>query len=155
MVYKYILLLGLCGLVSNCNISNEDNLVMHELKMENDSLKIILAELSQKYIFDSISLRDIPSHLNTYEKNSIVKGEIVFVGYSLNKQTNVILADSIFYSPDIKLYNPDTLSLVNGGFIYEKSLKDSLNLKGMLEFGNSYGKSHQALYNTIIKVKDR
>ena len=53
------------------------------------------AKGNKKYVFDSISIRDIPSYKNTYKLNSIVSGEIVFIGYNINNKTNVILVDSL------------------------------------------------------------
>ncbi|MCX2682134.1 hypothetical protein OOZ15_19465 [Galbibacter sp. EGI 63066] len=128
-----------------------------KLKAENDSLKIILEEIHNKYIFDSISLRDIPSPQNTYKPNSTITGEIVFVGYNFNKKSkmNTILVDSFSLNPERKLFNPDTLEIINGGFRYEKKLGvEKLKLKGLLEFSNPYGRSYEGTYFTTIKVND-
>lgn len=154
MVFKKIVIMGICGfLLFGCKESNERQ-VIEELKMKNDSLNGIINELNQKYIFDSISIRDIPSHQNTYLRNTDVTGEIVIVGYNRNQKTNVILGDSIVYDPNIRLDNPDTLQIINGGFVYRKRLLDSLHLRGVIEFGNEHGKSHQVLYNTMIRANN-
>lgn len=155
MVFKNIVIISVCSfLFLGCKDSSQ-TLIIKELKTKNDSLNRVLNELNQKYIFDSISIRDIPSHQNTYQRNTDIAGEIVIVGFNKNQKTNVILADSISYDPEIRLHNPDTLKMKNGGFVYEKKLKDSLNLKGIIEFGNKHGKNHQALYNTVIIAKNK
>lgn len=154
MVLKKIFFISLFSILFlGCNTSNE-SLTIKDLQLKNDSLKEIISQMNQKYIFDSIAIRDIPSYKNIYEKNTEIIGEIVIVGYNNNQKTNVVLADSIVYKPNIKLYNPDTLKMKNGGYVYTKELKDSLNLQGLIRVGNRYGKDHQFLYNTIIKVKD-
>lgn len=154
MVLKKIFIISLFSILFlGCNKSNE-SLTIKDLQIKNDSLIEIISEMNQKYIFDSIAIRDIPSYKNRYEKGTEIIGEIVIVGYNNNQKTNVVLADSITYKPNIKLYNPDTLKIKNGGFVYSKNLKDSLNLQGLINVGNRYGKSHQFLYNTIIKVKN-
>src|SRR5690606_21933639 len=112
------------NLFLGCNGSNE-SLTIKNLQIRNDSLENILSIMNQKYIFDSIAIRDIPSYKNSYQKGTEIMGEIVIVGYSNNNQkTNVVLADSIAYAPNIKLYNPDTLIMKNGGFVYFKELQD-------------------------------
>ena len=91
--------------------------------------------------------------MNTYELNSKVSGEIVFAGYNINKNTNVILVDSLSFNPK-KLYNPDTLRLNNGGFLYETELSaDRISLKGIIEMKNDYGKEYEGIYNTAIGAK--
>jgi hypothetical protein len=150
---KVFIIIIFSNLFLGCNGSNE-SLTIKNLQRRNDSLENILSIMNQKYIFDSITIRDIPSYKNSYQKGTEIMGEIVIVGYSNNNQkTNVVLADSIAYAPNIKLYNPDTLIMKNGGFVYFKELQDSLSLKGLINVGNKYGKSHQFLYNTMIKAK--
>lgn len=154
MIFRNIIFISICyTLLVGCENTGQ-KIAIKNLEKKNDSLINILDHLNQKYIFDSISIRDIPSHQNSYQKNSEVVGEIVIVGFNKNEKTNVILTDSIGYDPEIILYNPDTLEIKNGGFVYNKILKDSLSLEGIIELGNKYGKSHQALYHTVVKSKD-
>jgi len=154
MVLKKISIISFFSILFlGCSKLNE-SLTIKDLQIKNDSLKEIISEMNQKYIFDSIAIRDIPSHKNRYEKDTEIIGEIVIVGYNNNQRTNVVLADSITYMPNIKLYNPDTLKIKNGGFVYSRILKDSLNLQGLINVGNRYGKSYQFLYNTKIKEKN-
>jgi len=126
---------------------------IENLRIENDSLKNIVVEINEKYVFDSISIRDIPSHKNTYKLNSIVSGEVVLIGYNIEKKTNVIMIDSLTYNPK-KLFNPDTLELEKGGFIYKAKLNaDRIYLKGIIETKNKYGKGYEVLYNSTIGIK--
>lgn len=155
MVKKSLLVVFACNFfLLGCKDSNQE-LIIEDLKMKNDSLTGILNDLNQRYIFDNISIRDIPSHENTYKSDSNVSGEIVIVGFNNSYDTNVILADQINHGETISLENPDTLKIDNGGFIYKRRLADSLQLKGLITVDSKYGKSHQAVYNTVIKAKDK
>ncbi|MEO9952992.1 hypothetical protein [Nonlabens sp.] len=153
---KAIIVVFLTLMMFSCtDINQGENTIdkLENLKAENDSLRKIVADIETKYVFDSITIRDIPSYKNTYELNSKVAGEIVFVGYNVNKKTNVILVDSFSYNPK-KLYNPDTLKLNNGGFIYETELNSKqISLKGIMETKNEYGKGYEGFYNTAIGTK--
>lgn len=155
MGYKNIVIVSICSLLLIACKDSSQRLIIEDLKTKNDSLNSILYELSQKYIFDSISIRDIPSFQNTYQRNSDVVGEIVIVGFNKNQKTNVILSDSISYNPEIRLHNPDTLEMKNGGFVYSKKLNDILLLKGIIEIGNKHGKNRQVLYNSVIRAENR
>jgi len=153
---KTILIVFLTFIVLSCtDINQGENTIakIENLRAENDSLRKIVAEINTKYVFDSIAIRDIPSFRNTYEINSKLSGEIVFVGYNVNKKTNVILVDSFSYNPK-RLYNPDTLKLQNGGFIYETKLNaERIKLEGIMEMQNDYGKAYEGFYNSLIGVK--
>jgi len=152
---KSTIIILLSILIFSCTESNNSkNLIgkIEKLQIENDSLKNIVAEINEKYVFDSISIRDIPSYKNTYKLNSIISGEIVFVGYNIDKKTNVIMIDSLENNPK-KLFNPDTLILKKGGFIYNARLNtERINLKGILETKNKYGKEYEVIYSTAIGI---
>ena len=133
--------------------SHHSNKEFEKLQVQNDSLKNIIQELNSKYIFDSISIRNIPDFRNTYNKNSKVAGEIVIVGYNLNNKTNVIFADSISFNP-LSFQNPDTLKLRDGGFQYEVNLNtDPKSLKGIIESTSDYGQNFMKTYSSLISVK--
>jgi hypothetical protein len=153
---KITIILLLTYLVYSCSdINNTEKPIakIENLKKENDSLKKIIADINTKYIFDSISIRDIPDYKNKYELNSKINGEIVFVGYSVNQKTNVILIDSITYNPK-NLYNPDTLKMINGGFNYEVELNaDRISLNGIMEIQNDYGKEYYGTFRKLIGVE--
>lgn len=155
---KAIIIILLNFLIFSCTNKYKDentSLKLENLRTENDSLRKIVSEIETKYVFDSISIRDIPSYKNTYELNSKVSGEIVFVGYNNNKKTNVILVDSFSYNSK-QLYNPDTLKLDKGGFIYETELNtDRVYLRGILKTQNEFGKEYENMFNTIIKTKNK
>ncbi len=55
------------------------------MRAENDSLRKIVAEINNKYVFDSISFRDIYNPKNTYEPNSDFNIELLVVGYNPSK----------------------------------------------------------------------
>lgn len=152
---KTAIIILLTILTFSCtDINQTENILgkIEKLRIENDSLKKIVAEINEKYVFDSITIRDIPDYRNTYKLNSIVRGEIVFVGYNIKNKTNAIMVDSFEYNPK-KLFNPDTLKLKKGGFIYKTKLNtDRIYLKGILETKNKYGKDYEVIYNTAIGI---
>ncbi|MBB6682436.1 hypothetical protein H4O20_13380 [Aequorivita sp. 609] len=153
---KAITIVLLTFSIFSCTDINKSEITigkLENLRAENDSLRKIVADIHTKYVFDSITIRDIPSYKNTYELNSKVSGEIVFVGYNINKKTNVILVDSFSSNPK-ELYNPDTLKLNNGGFVYETELNsDRISLKGIIETQSEYGKRYEGFYNTEIGTR--
>ncbi|MEJ4086925.1 hypothetical protein [Galbibacter orientalis] len=154
---KLTIIILLILVISSCtDINQTENRIaeMENLRTENDSLKKIVAEIKNKYVFDSISMRDIPSYKNSYEVNSNFKGEIVFVGYNNDIQnTNVIIIDSITYNPK-KLFNPDTLKLKNGGFHYELKMdSERVYWKAAIQTKHKYGKEYQGILMNAVQAK--
>ena len=146
---KTIIIGILSFLTFSCTDTNQgENVIakIEELRVENDSLRKIVADIETKYVFDSISVRDIPDYKNTYELNSKIKGEIVFVGYNMDlEKSRVIMVDSVTYNPE-KLHNPDTLKLQNGGYKYEIELNDKeVTWKADIKVENEYGQKMQGL----------
>ena len=144
-------------LISSCSDKNQSEskiIEIENLRAENDSLKKIVAEINNKFVFDSITVRDIPYYKNTYELNSNIAGEIVFVGYNNDRQnTRVIMADSIFYNPK-KLYNPDTLELEIGGFRYDKKMDaDTIYWRAEVYTKHKYGKRFEGILSNFAEVK--
>ncbi|APA66190.1 hypothetical protein YQ22_00800 [Maribacter sp. 1_2014MBL_MicDiv] len=130
------------------DINQAENTIakLESLRAENDSLRKIVADIETKYVFDSISVRDIPDYKNTYKLNSKIKGEIVFVGYNIDlEKSRVIMVDSVTYNPE-KLHNPDTLKFQNGGYKYEIKLNDKeITWKADIKVENEYGQKMQGL----------
>ena len=130
------------------DINQAENTIakLESLRAENDSLRKIVADIETKYVFDSISLRDIPDYKNTYKLDSKIKGEIVFIGYNMDlEKSRVIMVDSVTYNPE-KLHNPDTLKLQNGGYKYEIKLNDKeITWKADIKVENEYGQKMQGL----------
>tara|TARA_E500000318_G_scaffold41412_1_gene39526 strand:- start:1769 stop:2248 length:480 start_codon:yes stop_codon:yes gene_type:complete len=154
---KAIIISILTFLIIGCVDKNQEVITfskLENLKAENDSLRKIVAEIQTKYVFDSISVRDIPSYKNKYELNSKINGEIVFVGYNLNDKSWAIKFDSINYDNSRTLINPDTLANIRGGYQYEIVLDSDINKIGAdLKTENDYGKSFNVIYQTIIKAE--
>ncbi|WP_233487193.1 hypothetical protein [Tenacibaculum sp. E3R01] len=72
-------------LISSCtDINQTENKIaeMEILRAENDSLRKIVAEINNKFVFDSISFRDIYNPKNTYERRSDFNIELLVVGYT-------------------------------------------------------------------------
>jgi len=153
-VFVSILLTSVLFGCTNTNQSEEKTTKIEKLRSENDSLKKIVNEINTKYVFDSISIRDIPFYTNSYKLNSEISGELVFVGYNINDKSQVIKFDSISNTNGRSLVNPDTLKNINGGYQYKKKLIFKATSFGAdLKIENDYGKKIDAVYQTTIKAE--
>lgn len=122
------------------------------LKQRNDSLVGILKEIESKYVFDSISFREIPNPENGRNLNDNYGLELLVVGYSANKDY-FIKFDSIINN---KLVNPDTLKQRNGGFKFNMKLDKMRNpIKIKMNIENKYGKSKKGKLYDIIRVNEK
>jgi hypothetical protein len=145
---KYLFLVSVIIFIAGCkseNYQNDNKILMKE----NDSLKNILKELSNKYIFDSISFRDIYSKNNTNKLNSKFEIELLVIGFNSN-QSFFVKYDSI--SSEGGLINPDTLKQLYGGFKVETVLRNKKNpIRVDMNINSPYGKSKKGrLYDEII-----
>lgn len=145
-------------LISSCQNNGQIEKLESEiqiLRLHNDSLRKITDRIKEKYVFDSLSIRNIPNYKNTNKLNSLYKEEIVFVGYNINGRTSVILGDSLSFENGIEISNPDTLQLKNGGFQNIMELKKSQNhYSGILQSENEFGKPVVKTISSIIQVKN-
>ncbi len=119
------------------------------LEKKNDSLTSLLSEFEGKYIFDSISLRTIPSYKNTFKPNSIYEMDLIVSAYS--KTDYFIKYDTIINNQKI---NADTLKYDNGIYRFNTELsKDKNYISIEVKVGNEYGKSKKGTVRDLIKVK--
>jgi len=128
---------------------NESSLtVIKNLRNENDSLKKIVAEINNKYVFDSISFREIYGKGNNYERYSDFEVELLVVCYNPNK-SYFVKYDSIVEGQKI---NPDTLLQSNGGFKYRTKLTRKVNKIWIdMNVENEYGRMKKGvLYESIL-----
>tara|TARA_R110000868_G_scaffold410605_1_gene699224 strand:+ start:748 stop:1203 length:456 start_codon:yes stop_codon:yes gene_type:complete len=118
-----ILLISIFFLSCN-NQSGELKSENEILKKENDSLQKLLTKLNNKYIFDDIKVRVIPSENNTKKIGSEFNGEFVIVGY--NKETVVNFSTEKDNNTEDFI---DTKSLKRdfGGFPFNLTLKKAEN----------------------------
>ncbi|WP_431167764.1 hypothetical protein [Tenacibaculum halocynthiae] len=146
---KYFFLFFCAIIYTSCNTELKSN--YNQLKSENDSLKMILKELNNKYIFDSISFRDIYSKKNTKRLNSEFEIELLVVGYNFN-QSFFTKYDSI--DEKGRMVNPMKLKQINGGFKYKTILKSDENLINIeMDIRSKYGKSRSGKLHDKIIVK--
>jgi len=83
---KYIILFLPFILSFSCSPNSKEFFSRnHRLQSENDSLLNIIYEVSNKYVFDSISFRDICSPKDSYNKNSKSNVDFLVVPYSSHK----------------------------------------------------------------------
>ncbi len=156
---KKILLIAVLSIIfSNCSENNQSgNLTVEieNLRTENDSLKNILAEINNKYIFDSITIRDIASRENTNKLNSVYKAEIMFVGYNTNGKSTMVIGDSINYENGTEIVvNGDSLKRRKGSFFLEKKLTGEINkFWGILRTENKYGKTYEVNILTAVRAE--
>jgi len=151
-----ILTVVIAILLSNCSTKNrtENQIIeIEKLRTENDSLKNILAEIDNKYVFDSITIRDVASGENSNKINSVYKAEIMFVGYNTDGKSTMVVGDSINYEDGIgQVVNGDSLRRRKGSFFLERKLTSEKNkFWGILRTENNYGKPYEV--NMLIAVR--
>ena len=84
-LFTLILLLVLTFNCSeNSNLENTSTKI-NNLKRANDSLQKIFDEINTKWVFDSIAIRKIYHHENSYQPNSVLRAEFVIAGFSENE----------------------------------------------------------------------
>ena len=147
---KTIIIILLSFLSFSCvDINQGENTfsTLENLRVENDSLKKILEDISTKYVFDSISFREIYGKENKYERNADFKVELLVVGYNPNR-SYFVKFDSLVNGQKI---NPDTLKQSNGGFKYKTKLTKKENIIRIeMNVENEYGqKKMGTLFETI------
>tara|TARA_R110000868_G_scaffold410616_1_gene699258 strand:+ start:751 stop:1227 length:477 start_codon:yes stop_codon:yes gene_type:complete len=145
-------LLGL--LILSCGDNNRTEKLEAEiesLRHLNDSLESITNGIKEKYVFDSLIVRQIPHYANTNKLNSIYKEEFVFVGYNTNGKTSVIIGDSIYIDNGIKVFNGDTLISKKGAFQHEMIIDKETNFYGGIwTMENDYGKSYIVPFRSAV-----
>ena len=138
---------------SSCTDGNQTEKIIAQLEIlraENDSLREVIADVNSKYVFDSISFREIYGKDNKYERNADFEMELLVVGYNPNK-SYFVKYDSIVNGQKI---NPDTLVQTNGGFKYSTKLKDKENEIWIeMDIENEYGKGKEAVLYDLIRTK--
>jgi hypothetical protein len=130
----------------------ENNIAkMENLRAENDSLRKIVADIETKYVFDSISFREIYGKDNKYERNAEFNVELLVVGYNPNK-SYFVKFDSLV---DGKKINPDTLKQSNGGFKYKTKLTEKENtIRIDMNVENEYGQKKMGTLLETIRTKN-
>ena len=127
---------------------NEQTQVTHELeslRQENDSLKQIVNSLNDKYIFDKVYARIIPSEDNTNEIGSEYQGEFVFVGYNEN--------DRVIFSPNLRGENSDTLTPAYAGYKFSRTIvPDNNYLQFKIKADREIGKSLDGITVTDNRI---
>ena len=122
-----------------------------KLRAENDSLRDIITEINTKYVFDSISYRNIFSADNTFKPNSTVLSEIVVVAYS-PKENYLVKFDTLISHEKV---NPDTLEQRWGGYwfstVLDKAKKD-INVE--IKLMNKYGQKDSIVLKDVIEAKN-
>jgi hypothetical protein len=146
---KPLIILFLLLLSYSCtDFTQKDKTIteIESLRLENDSLKDIISEINNKYVFDSISIREIKNDSNTYKLNSLFKTKYYFVGFNKNRNTYMVDIDSI---------KKDTLQLNKGGYNYSKILKRENNIFEIeVNADNKFGKRFQGTLINKINVED-
>lgn len=153
MKINRILILGLLFVSISCSNKNLETLKseVNLLRSKNDSLTAIVKEISNKFVFDSISFRDIPSKNNTGTLNSDYELELLVVGYN-HDQSFFIKYDSIINN---KMINPDTLIQKHGGFNYSTKFdKEENYIRIDMNISNKFGKSKTGRLVDKIRVKE-
>lgn len=147
---KYPIYLFTIVLLISCTKENTNVTEMQKLKLENDSLKAIL---KNKFVFDDVKVRMIPSAKNTNEIGSIHDGEFVIIAY--NK------ADSIEFSTQMNdkdvFINPQNLKRHFGGYKYSfpltsKETEINFHIKTKSKIGFNWV-LNSGTFSDVVKVK--
>jgi len=151
---KPILFLFLTFLMFSCTDINQGenyNAKLESLRAENDSLRKIVTDIETKYVFDSISFREIYGKDNKYERNAEFNVELLVVGYNPNK-SYFVKFDSLV---DGQKINPDTLKQSNGGFKYKTKLTEKENIIRIdMNVENEYGQKKMGTLLETIRTKN-
>ena len=151
---KTIIIVLLTILTLSCtNINQGENTIakLENLRAENDSLREIVADIETKYVFDSISFREIYGKDNKYERNAEFSVELLVVGYNPSK-SYFVKFDSLV---DGKKVNPDTLKQSNGGFKYKTKLTEKENIIRIdMNVENEYGQKKMGTLLETIRTKN-
>ncbi|MFB9054558.1 hypothetical protein ACFFVB_15820 [Formosa undariae] len=151
---KPIIILLLILFISSCTDIKQSEKKITEietLRAENDSLKKIVAEINNKYVFDSIFIKTINSPNNTLKTDSDYEMQIMVVGYNPTK-SYFVKFDSIANG---KKVNPDTLNQRNGIFLYKTKLVDELTRVSVdVKIENKFGQNSYGTLSDLIKIKN-
>jgi len=151
---KTIIIILLTILIFSCTNKNQsENTIarLEILRVENDSLRKIVDGIKNKYVFDSISFREIPNAKNTYKLNTSYELELIVVGYS-PASNYFVKYDSIVND---KMINPDTLIESNGGFKLKVPLDKKKNPIWIdMNINNKYGKTKKGTLYDVIEVRE-
>ncbi len=151
---KIIIIVILTLFVSSCaDINQGENTIteLENLRVENDSLIKIVADINTKYVFDSISFREIYDKGNNYKRDADFQVELLVVGYNPNK-SYFVKFDSLV---DGKKINPDTLKQNKGGFKYKTKLTEKENvIRIEMNVENEYGQKKMGTLLETIRTKN-
>ncbi|CAM4369770.1 hypothetical protein [Gillisia limnaea] len=110
-----------------------------------------MAEINNKYVFDSIFLKTVNSPNNTLKADSDYEMQIMVLGYNPTK-SYFIKFDSIVNGEKV---NPDTLKKKNGTFLYKTKLENELTkVKVDVKIENEYGQNYKGTLMDLIKIKN-
>ena len=110
-----------------------------------------MADINTKYVFDSISFREIYGKGNKYKRNMEFDVELLVVGYNPNK-SYFVKFDSLV---DGQKINPDTLKQSNGGFKYNTKLVKKENIIRIeMNVENEYGQKKTGTLFETIRTKN-
>jgi hypothetical protein len=149
---KKIILFYVFVFFASCNQQKIQSLEeqVKSLKSKSDSLQNIVNEVSNKYVFDSISIVNKPSLENTYKLGSDYKMNITISAFS--KSDFFVKYDTIINNA---MVNVDTLKYINGTYEYKNILdKDGKRIKiEMLTGDKKYGRYKQGTLYDKIPIK--
>ena len=130
----------------SCNSNSTDSELI-KIKRERDSLQLLLSEIEQKYVFDSIRLVTEPHPDNLLIPGSEYSLKFYFIGY--NKDTYFVEDDSL------NKVSKDSLFPERGIFHYNTSLKPEQNeFEGLISTNSKFGKNYKAvLHNPDLLEK--
>ncbi|SKB78287.1 hypothetical protein SAMN05660903_02519 [Salegentibacter salinarum] len=128
----------------SCNVRNDKD--FSKIERERDSLKTILNNINQKYVFDNVRIVTKPSSENVISPGNEYNLEVYFIGYN---------NDSYFKNYDsINNNSIDSIYPQKGIFHFKTILEKSGNeFKGLISTNSEYGKNYEAILHNPDLLK--
>lgn len=124
MIRKIFLLLPI--IFFSCKTDNNDlSLEIKKLKLVNDSLRKITDNLKDKFIFDEVGVKIIPSDKNTNKIGSYYEGNFVLIAY--NKKDKIHFSTKLDSTDENKLIAPEILKRNYDGYYFKVKLNEKEN----------------------------
>ena len=137
--FLLIFLLFFSCILFSCNSNTGDSdSELIKIKKERDSLKFLLSEIDQKYVFDSIRLITEPSPDNLLIPGSEYNLKFYFIGF--NKDTYFLDNNTLNEASN------DSLLPDRGIFHYSTTLDANKNeFEGFISTNSKFGKNYEAV----------
>ncbi|MBF7090082.1 hypothetical protein IUY40_00805 [Flavobacterium sp. ALJ2] len=142
---KKIILFLLIITLFSCNKKTEAlSQEIKTLRHMNDSLTKITNSLKDKYIFDEVRVKVVPSEKNNYKLNSTYEGTFLIIAY--NESDSVYFSTKMDSTNGLNLLNPKLLKRDFEGYHFNFKMKElENNIHFNIKMNNKIGKNLDGL----------